>query len=166
MSRALLELTTLEQVAALVHPVRRRILAELAEPSSAAEVARRMGVAAQLANHHVRALVEVGLAERVETRQRRNLLEHRNRAVARSFALSAALPLNDEQRRLLQEDVAVRHLVGAADEIRNDALALLAAGDVARHLAAVSLDIALGFCLGRRPGRAARVGGVPRRCGR
>jgi hypothetical protein len=29
------------------------------------------------------------------------------------------------------------------DEIRHDALALLAEGDVARHLAAVSLDIAL-----------------------
>jgi hypothetical protein len=37
----------------------------------------------------------------------------------------------------------VQHLVGAADEIRNDALALLAEGDVARQLTAVSLDIAL-----------------------
>jgi len=37
----------------------------------------------------------------------------------------------------------VQHLVATADEIRNDALALLAEGDVALHLAAVSLDIAL-----------------------
>jgi hypothetical protein len=42
------------------------------------------------------------------------------------------------------EDVAVQHLVGTVGEIRNDALALLAEGDVARHLAAASLDIALG----------------------
>jgi hypothetical protein len=63
--------------------------------------------------------------------------------VARSFTLSAALPLNDDQRRLLQENVAVQHLVGTAEEIRNDALALLAEGHVARQLAAVSLDIAL-----------------------
>jgi hypothetical protein len=75
--------------------------------------------------------------------QRRTLLEHRFRAVVRSFTLSPALPLNDEQRRLLQEDVAVQHLVGTADEIRNDALALLAEDDVARHLTALSLDIAL-----------------------
>ena len=37
----------------------------------------------------------------------------------------------------------MQHLVATADEIRNDALALLAEGDVALHLAAVSLDIAL-----------------------
>ena len=37
----------------------------------------------------------------------------------------------------------MQHLVGTADEIRNSALVLLAEGDVARRLAAVSLDIAL-----------------------
>ncbi len=143
MSQSVLELTSLDQVAALVHPVRRRILAELVEPSSPAEVARRIGMAAQLANYHVRALEEVGLAERVETRQRRNLIEHRFRAVARSFALSSALPLSDEQRAMLQQDVAVQELVQTGDTIRNGALALLALPTGDRHSAAVSLDVAL-----------------------
>ena len=48
------------------------------------------------------------------------------------------------QWRVLQEDVGVQHLVGAADDIGNDALALLDAGDNERHLAAMSLDIELG----------------------
>jgi hypothetical protein len=37
----------------------------------------------------------------------------------------------------------MQHLVGTVDEIRGDALARLAEGDVARHLAAVSPDIAV-----------------------
>ena len=123
--------------------MRRRILGELVEPASPAEVARRVGVAAQLANYHVRALEEAGLAERVDTRQRRNLLEHRFRAVARSFALSSALPLSDEQRVLLQQDVALQHLVQTGDTIRNDALMLLAQSDAERHLATISLDVQL-----------------------
>ncbi|HEY3060661.1 MAG TPA: helix-turn-helix domain-containing protein [Chloroflexota bacterium] len=143
MSQSVLELTSLDQVAALVHPVRRRILAELVEPSSPAEVARRVGMAAQLANYHVRTLEGVGLAERVESRQRRNLIEHRFRAVARSFTLSSALPLSDEQRALLQQDVAVQELIQTGDAIRNDALALLHREDIERHLATLTLDVAL-----------------------
>jgi len=141
--RDTLELTSLDQVAALVHPIRRRILAELAEPASPAEVGRRLGLASQLANYHVRALEQAGLAERVETRQRRNLLEHRFRSVARSFALSAALPLSDEQRRSLQQDVVLQQLVKTSDSLRADALALLEGAHADRHLATMSLEVEL-----------------------
>jgi DNA-binding transcriptional ArsR family regulator len=140
---SVLEVSSLDQVAALTHPIRRNILAELAEPASPAEVARRLGLAPQLANYHVRALVEAGLAERVETRQKRNLLEHRFRAVARSFALSSALPLSDAQRSLLQQDVALQQLVQSGDAIRNEALALLDAPDSERNVAAIQLDVTL-----------------------
>ncbi|MBI3973729.1 MAG: helix-turn-helix transcriptional regulator [Chloroflexi bacterium] len=119
------ELTTEEQVAALLHPVRRRILAALAEPASPAEVARKLEIAPQVANYHVRALEAAGLAHEVETVQKRNLLEHRFRAIARSFTLSTALPLTDRQRRQLQSDVALQQLVAAGDAIRRDALRLL-----------------------------------------
>jgi DNA-binding transcriptional ArsR family regulator len=122
---AVAEIATMEQVAALVHPVRRRLLAELAAPASPSEVAKRLGIAAQVANYHVRALEAAGLVREVETRQVRNLLEHRFRAVARSFALSTALPLTDAQRRRLQGDVALQQLVQAGDAIRRDALRLL-----------------------------------------
>jgi DNA-binding transcriptional ArsR family regulator len=119
------EIATVEQLAALVHPVRRQMLAELAEPASPSEVAKRLGIAAQIANYHVRALEAAGLVREVETRQVRNLLEHRFRAVARSFTLSTALPLTDAQRRRLQGDVALQQLVQAGDAIRRDALRLL-----------------------------------------
>jgi hypothetical protein len=94
------------------------------------------------------------LAHEVERRQKRNLTEHRFRAIARSFTLSTALPLSDEQRRQLQSDVALQQVVRAGDSIRAGALRLLAippggAADATRvgsaeyASAAVELDIAL-----------------------
>jgi DNA-binding transcriptional ArsR family regulator len=141
---AVAELATVEQLAALVHPVRRRLLAELAEPGSPSEVAKRLGIAAQIANYHVRALEAAGLVREVETRQVRNLLEHRFRAVARSFTLSTALPLTDDQRRRLQGDVALQQLVQAGDAIRLDALRLLETpAPGGHHALALELDVDL-----------------------
>jgi DNA-binding transcriptional ArsR family regulator len=144
---AVAEIATVEQLAALVHPVRRQLLAALVEPASPSEVARRLGIAAQIANYHVRALEAAGLVREVETRQIRNLLEHRFRAVARSFTLSTALPLTDAQRRRLQGDVALQQLVRAGDAIRQDALRLLETrvpGEDGGHNAvALELDVDL-----------------------
>lgn len=119
------ELTTARQVAALLHPVRRRVLAALVRPASATEVGRELGISAQVANYHVRALEAAGLARQVETRQKRNLIERRFRALARSFTLSSALALTAEQRHRLQSDAALQQLVHAGDAIRADALRLL-----------------------------------------
>ena len=141
---AVAEIATVEQLAALVHPVRRQMLAELAAPASPSEVAKRVGIAAQIANYHVRALEAAGLVREVETRQVRNLLEHRFRAVARSFTLSTALPLTDAQRRRLQSDVALQQLVRAGDAIRQDALRLLETpADGGHHALALELDVDL-----------------------
>jgi DNA-binding transcriptional ArsR family regulator len=141
---AVAEIATVEQLAALVHPVRRRMLAELAEPASPSEVAKRLGIAAQIANYHVRALEAAGLVREVETRQIRNLLEHRFRAVARSFILSTALPLTEAQRRRLQSEVTLQQLVQTGDAIRQDALRLLETPAPSGHNAvALELDVDL-----------------------
>jgi DNA-binding transcriptional ArsR family regulator len=120
-----LELRTEEQVAALLHPVRRRVLAALAEPTSPADVGRQLGLPAQVINYHVHALERAGLAREVGTRRKRNLVEHRFRAIARSFTLSSSLALTEQQRRRLQSDVTLQQLVRAGDSIRSDALRLL-----------------------------------------
>jgi DNA-binding transcriptional ArsR family regulator len=98
---AVAELATLDQLAAVIQPVRRAVLAEIVEPASAAEVARRLSIKPQLANYHLRALADAGLARPVEVRQRRNLVERRYQALARSYVMSSALPLTTEQRRRL-----------------------------------------------------------------
>jgi DNA-binding transcriptional ArsR family regulator len=150
------ELATLDQLAAVVHPVRRRVLAEIAEPASATEVAKRLSIKPQLANYHLRALAEVGLAREVELRQRRNLVERRYQALARSFVLSTALPLTEEQQRRLASSVTLQALVTSADEIRADALRLLDERDDAVAGAAIEIEVELG----EQADRAAFVGAL------
>jgi DNA-binding transcriptional ArsR family regulator len=74
--------------AALLRPLRRRILAELREAGSAASVARRLGVPRQKVNYHLRTLEEQGLVVLVEERRRGNCVERLVRATAKSYFIS------------------------------------------------------------------------------
>lgn len=69
-------------------PLRRRILAELAEPASAAAVASRIGESRQRVNYHLRELEKAGLVELVETRSRRGGTERVVRATARTVVVA------------------------------------------------------------------------------
>ncbi len=71
-----------------LHPVRRRILQLLAEPDSAAGVARRLGLPRQKVNYHVRQLEAQGLLEFVRTRPAGNRTERLMRATARSYVIA------------------------------------------------------------------------------
>lgn len=78
------------QAAVMLHPTRLRLLRELAEPGSAASLARRLELPRQQLNYHLHALEEAGLIEEVETRRRGNCLERVVRATARSYVISPA----------------------------------------------------------------------------
>ena len=58
-----------------LEPVRSRLLAELAEPASAAALAARLGIARQKVNYHLRALEAHGLVRVAEKRQWGGLTE-------------------------------------------------------------------------------------------
>jgi DNA-binding transcriptional ArsR family regulator len=60
---------------ARLSPLRRRVLAELREPSSATALAARLGESRQSINYHVRELERAGLVELVEERRRRGFTE-------------------------------------------------------------------------------------------
>ncbi len=76
------------QAAALLHGARRRLLAHLAEPDSAAGLARKLGLPRQRINYHLRELEREGLVECVEERRKGNCVERLVRAAARSFLIS------------------------------------------------------------------------------
>jgi DNA-binding transcriptional ArsR family regulator len=78
----------MDRAAAVLHPLRLRILGELEEPDSAAGVARRLGLSRQHVNHHLRQLEAAGLVEPVAERKRRGCVERLMRSVARSFVIS------------------------------------------------------------------------------
>ena len=72
-------------------PVRARLLAELAEPGSAAMLAGRVGLARQKVNYHLRELERHGLVELVEERRKGNVTERLLRATALSYVISPAV---------------------------------------------------------------------------
>jgi DNA-binding transcriptional ArsR family regulator len=71
--------------AAVLHPLRRRILEGLSEPDSASGLSKRFGLARQKVNYHLRELESEGLVELVEERKKGNCVERVVRATARSF---------------------------------------------------------------------------------
>ena len=76
---------------AALHPLRIEILSELAEPDSAAGLARRMGMPRQQVNYHVRQLEDQGLVTLVGERRVRNCVERLVQAVGRSYLISPAV---------------------------------------------------------------------------
>jgi DNA-binding transcriptional ArsR family regulator len=76
-----------ERIASLLHPLRRRLLEELAEPDSAAGLARRLSLPRQRLNYHLRELEREGLVELVQERRKGNCTERLVRATARSYLL-------------------------------------------------------------------------------
>ena len=81
-----------EPEAALValEPVRSRLLAELAEPASAAGLAQRMGLPRQKVNYHLRALESRGLVQVAKERKWGGLTERMLIATAASYVVSPA----------------------------------------------------------------------------
>src|SRR6185369_972978 len=89
----LADLEVIEDPAAAVvalDPIRARLLAELAEPGSAASLASRVGLARQKVNYHLRALERHGLVRPVEHRRWGGLVERRVVATAASYVVSPA----------------------------------------------------------------------------
>ena len=79
------------RAAALLHPLRLRILGALREPDSAAGLARRLHLPRQKLNYHVRELARAHFLERAGQRRRRNMIERRFRATAQGYILSPEL---------------------------------------------------------------------------
>jgi len=74
--------------AVALEPVRTRLLAELAEPGSAAAVAERVGLTRQKVNYHLRLLEAHGLVREVEQRRWGGLTERLFKASAASYVVS------------------------------------------------------------------------------
>ncbi len=73
---------------AALDPIRTRLLAELREPASAAELAARVGLTRQKVNYHLRILESHGLVEVAETRRWGGLTERLLVATAAGYLVS------------------------------------------------------------------------------
>ncbi len=73
---------------AALAPIRSRLLAELAEPASAATLATRVGLTRQKVNYHLNALQQHGLVRQAEARKWGGLTERLLVATAASYVVS------------------------------------------------------------------------------
>lgn len=133
----MLDVEVVEDAAAagvLLDPVRARLVAELAEPASAAMLAARVGLARQKVNYHLRALEERGLVELVEERRKGNCTERLLRATATSYVISPAAlaPIAPDPARS-PDQLSTRWLLALAARLVRDVGGLLRAGTRARQ---------------------------------
>ena len=139
----MLDVEVIENPAAAVvalDPVRARLLAELAEPASAASLAGRIGLARQKVNYHLRALEAQGLVAVAEERRHGGLTERLLVATAASYVLSPAAlgaRIVREVGRLARRDEVATLSIDAELRLRPEARAAFA-----EELAAMVAELA------------------------
>jgi DNA-binding transcriptional ArsR family regulator len=128
-------------------PVRSRLLAELAAPASAAELAVRVGLPRQKVNYHLRALEAHGLVREVGTRKWGGLIERRLAATASSYVVSPAAlgPAAVTPARTVDRLSASYLIALAARAVREVGELVRAALQTERRLATLSIDTEIRF---------------------
>jgi DNA-binding transcriptional ArsR family regulator len=106
---------------ALLNPLRLRLLRLAQEPSSATELARRLELPRQRVNYHVRELARAGFLRPAGRRRKRNWIEQRYVATARSYSLSPELlgPLAPDWRAIA-DTASPEYLLALAEQVRSD----------------------------------------------
>jgi DNA-binding transcriptional ArsR family regulator len=128
-------------------PVRARLLAELAEPGSAASLAERVGLARQKVNYHLRTLESHGLVGVVEERRWGGLTERLFLATAASYVVSPRAlgeAANDPGRA--QDKLSARYLIALAARIVREVADLVRRAEQAeKRLATLAIDTEIRF---------------------
>jgi DNA-binding transcriptional ArsR family regulator len=128
-------------------PVRARLLAELAEPGSAASLAARVGLARQKVNYHLRTLEAHGLVRVVEERRWGGLTERLYLATAASYVVSpAALGQAASDPERVADRLSARYLVSLGARIVREVGDLARRADRAsKRLPTLALDTEIRF---------------------
>jgi DNA-binding transcriptional ArsR family regulator len=111
------------RAAALLHPLRVKILQLAREPLSASELGARLGLPRQRVNYHVRQLAGSGFLRRAGRRRRRNMIEQRYIASARAFLLSPELlrPIGADWRRI-EDAGSAAYLLALSSQMQEDVI--------------------------------------------
>lgn len=109
------------RASALLNPMRLRLLRLAQEPSSATEMARRLNLPRQRVNYHVRELARAGFLRPAGRRRKRNWIEQRYVATARSYMLSPEIlgPLAPDWRTI-EDTASADYLLALAEQVRSD----------------------------------------------
>lgn len=127
---------------ASLDPLRRRILAALAEPGSASTVATRLGIPRQKVNYHLKVLERHGLVELVAERHRGNFTERMLQATSASFVISPGTlgPMQPDPGRAPDRLSARWLLAVAARLVRDVGTLLVGAQQAGKPVASFAMD--------------------------
>lgn len=136
-----------ESAAALLNPLRLRILEQLLNPGSAASVARQIGIPRQHVNYHLRELEHAGLVEFVEEKRKGNCMERIVRAAAKSYLVGPqAIGLLGTAPEMVRDHFSIAYLVSLGARIIRD-LAVLAgrAASSGKRIATLGMETEIRF---------------------
>ncbi len=133
--------------AAALDPIRNRLLSELREPASAAELAARLAIPRQKINYHLRTLETLGLVSVAETRKWGGLTERLVVAKAASFVVSPSAlgPLAADPAHEVDRLSASYLIALAARVVREVGSLIRRALEAKKHLATLSIDTVIRF---------------------
>jgi DNA-binding transcriptional ArsR family regulator len=136
---------------ASLDPVRARLLAELAEPGSAAGLAEKVGLPRQNVNYHLKALERHGLVQLVDERRKGNVTERVLRATAASYVISpTALAALQPDPSRSPDRLSARWMIALAARLVRDVGELLVGAAKARkRLATFAMDGEVRFASAR-----------------
>ncbi len=137
----------LDRASALMHPLRLDILDRARVPASAATIASALDQPRQKVNYHVRELARAKLLRKAGTRKKRNMVEQRYVATARSYVLAPGLlgPLQADAAAV-QDTLSAAHLIALASRMQADLSAVTrAAAAEERRVATLSISTDLRF---------------------
>lgn len=133
-------------VRAALSPLRRQLLARLAKPASATELALALGLPRQKVNYHVRVLERAGLLELVAERRRRGCTERVLRASATAYIVDPGVVGAAPATLAARDQYAAEHLVGTAGQtVRDVSRMQAAAAEQGTRLLTFTIEADLGF---------------------
>jgi DNA-binding transcriptional ArsR family regulator len=109
------------RASALLNPLRLRLVRMAQEPASATELARRLGLPRQRVNYHVRELARAGFLRPAGRRRKRNWVEQRYVATARSYVLSPEILGGlAPDWRAIEDTASADYLLALSEQVRLD----------------------------------------------
>jgi len=146
----MLDVEVLEQpaaAAAVLDPVRGRLLAELRTPASAATLAVKVGLPRQKVNYHLRTLERFGLVCEAEKRKWGGITERLMKATALSYVVSPAAmgPVASTPEKT-RDHLSASYLVALAARAIREVGALIRRADAeSKRLPSLSVDTEIRF---------------------
>jgi predicted ArsR family transcriptional regulator len=147
MRAALQIVQSAEKAAVLLQPGRLSLLQDLAEPNSAAGLARRLGVPRQKINYHLHELEREGFLELVEERRKGNCIERMVRATAKSYVIGPqAMGRLGETPEEVRDRFSIAYLVASAARVIRELAGIAArAGRAGKRVATLTLESEIRF---------------------